>query len=337
MNDNLSDDPDLTPHLDAVRDDLVSRPPRHDARIEHLLGAAPPVPPTSPHDELDPVPVVSLADERGPRRAVVAGLMAAGIVLIAAIAAIAYRGGPDPAVEAADGGAGDAAPASSDDPDIPVDAAVSPPAAEADPDEADPDGTGSDDADSLDADVGPLEEHREWVECVLDAFHEALDGEDPPDFRRLDIDPTEACGEPPGLDLKDLDGHFGPFDPEEWQGLWPGSLDEWEPGEHFPGWPGLDLGEWDPEKWADRLDLDGVCEEETSDEGVSVRCTWPPCEGDDCVPDICPDTTDEGDDAEQTHCFGFGFHFDGDLKIEPGEWPEKWNDWFDPEPRDDES
>lgn len=316
MNDNLSDDPDLTPHLDAVRGDLTSRPPRRDARVEQLLGAAPPMPPTSPHDELDPVPVVSLAGQRGPRRAAVAGLMAAGMVLIAALAALAYRGGPAPEVEAADGGAADVAPAPSGEPDGPVDAPAT-----------DTPGTAA----------APFEEHREWVECVLESFKEALGGDDPPAVHRFDVDPTDVCGEPPGLDLGELDGHFGPFDIEEWKGVWPGSLGDWDPEEHFPGWPGLDLGEWDPEKWADRLDLDGVCEEESSDDGVSVRCTWPPCEGDGCVPDICPDADDEGDGTEQSHCFGFGFQFDGNLKIEPGEWSEKWGEWFDLEPHDDEA
>ena len=98
MNDDLTPDPELERRLDALRDNLTSRPPRPDARIAGLLGAGPTTAeagdPPRPEPDVDVTTVTPITDRRrGRERLGVGAAVAATLVLLAGAGALALNGG----------------------------------------------------------------------------------------------------------------------------------------------------------------------------------------------------------------------------------------------------
>lgn len=276
MNENDRPD-DLSHGLDGLGDEL-QRPPRHDARVERLLGASPPVIGGADADvtEVIPLPI----GEPAPARRTAWIAVAAALALLAGVGLAAYAvGGDDPVLPAtaADSDEPDdepEAPAGDDDAEPETDDVESetdPAADEGDPDH-DPD--------------GDLDDAQAWLECVTDEFgaifgHGSEEGGDLPSF--------DECGDPPAIGAMFPDLEALPDDwslPEDW----------WLPG----------LGEW--------TELDQWCTAESTDASVDIECAWPPCPDDtECpFPPACP-TEADGDGSES--CFGFDFGFG--IEIDP--------------------
>ena len=341
-NDTASENPagDVDGRLEQVRAELTGHLPPPDQRLQamFLTGAAPAEPFDDGSDLVVVEPVSDLESRRSSSRGALAvASIAASFVLLAAGATYAAgRGGSGPPVEIAGDAADEPGLTLVDEPPVEDGRGGDDPGSD---DPVDPDGEGTGEGhvadvnDHRDEDSNEHAEHseghgndweglfgsglterfealwvenEEWLDCAGDVIEDWFDELDDSDFEiGTWPDVIGECGEPSIGDLG------LPFEPSE--GFFP-ELPRFE--FEFP-----DLGDHE------------MCDVVETDDGVSVTCQWPPCDGDDesCsrfeLHDLLPDGWPEGGFELPDMDFGFGFR-GGELpegldELIPEEWREK--------------
>ncbi|MEM7143020.1 MAG: hypothetical protein AAF548_18500 [Actinomycetota bacterium] len=293
----------------------LRRPPRADARIDALLGAAPPVVGADDPTEAIVVPIAAPPARR--RTGWVAAAAALAVLAGVGVAVAVAAGDEDPVSPASvsepiDDGTTDDADGETDD------AAGS---------DADGNAGGADD-DSGDGDAAQapgdevstfdpaeieafIEEQKAWIDCVKAEIEAAFADGVPPADRQVPL--TDACGDGPsisgffangfGFCLEPADGDescvYGPegfesFDEVPW-GDFDFDFPELPGFDDFPDFPEFgEFDDWDElspdvDEWKDLLpDLgewlpfEEACTTENDADGISVECRWPCAAGEDC-------------------------------------------------------